>query len=120
MGTIRDEISKNLLYYRKKNGLTQKELADKLGVKNSAVSNWEKGLNSIDIETLFEACKVFNISINDMYGEYSNEPAKPTKKIQEILKILNQLDDSDLEIIRAEASVLLKTEKYAVKSTKMA
>lgn len=43
MGTVRDEIAKNLLFYRKKLGLTQKELSIKLGVKNSAVSNWEKG-----------------------------------------------------------------------------
>lgn len=72
MNNVRDEISKNLLYYRKKNGLTQKQLAEKLGVKNSAVSNWEKGLNSINIDTLHTVCKVFNVSINDMFGSFSN------------------------------------------------
>ena len=71
MGNIKDQISKNLLYYRKKSGLTQKEFAEKLGVKNTAVSNWENNQNSIDIETLVTACDISGISINQMYE--SNE-----------------------------------------------
>ena len=77
MATVRDEIAKNFLFYRKKSGLTQKELAEKLGVKNTAVSNWESGNNSIDIETLFLACKIFGITINDMYGKFSNKTKNP-------------------------------------------
>lgn len=73
MTTIRDEIAKNLLFYRKKAHLTQKELAEKLGVKNTAVSNWESGNNSIDIDTLFKACEIFGITLNDIYGKYSAE-----------------------------------------------
>ena len=72
MSTIREEIAKNLLFYRKKSGYTQKQLAEKLGVKNTSVSNWESGHNSIDIETLFKACELFGITLNDMYGKYSN------------------------------------------------
>lgn len=71
MATVKEEIAKNLLFYRKKAGLTQKELATKLGVKNTAVSNWESGNNSIDIETLFSACEIFGVTLNDMYGMYS-------------------------------------------------
>lgn len=71
MSTVKEEIAKNLLFYRKKCGFTQKELAQKLGVKNTAVSNWESGNNSIDIETLFSACEIFGITLNDMYGKYS-------------------------------------------------
>lgn len=77
MSTVRDEIAKNLLYYRKKSGLTQKELAEKLGVKNTAVSNWESGNNSIDIDTLFRACEIFEVTLNDMYGKYSSTAEKP-------------------------------------------
>lgn len=73
MATVKEEIAKNLLFYRKKSGLTQKELAAKLGVKNTAVSNWESGNNSIDIETLFSACEIFGVTLNDMYGRYSVE-----------------------------------------------
>lgn len=65
---IRQNIMKNISYYRKLNGYTQKELATVLGIKNSSVSNWEQGLNAPDIETIFELCKLFNISVSDMFG----------------------------------------------------
>ena len=55
---VKESIAKNILFYRKKNKLTQKQLAEKIGVQNSAISNWENGTNSIDIETLFKVCKV--------------------------------------------------------------
>lgn len=65
---IRQNIMKNISYYRKLNGYTQKELASILGIKNSSVSNWEQGLNAPDIETIFELCKLFKISVSDMFG----------------------------------------------------
>ncbi len=71
MQTIREEIAKNLLYYRKKSGMTQKQLAELIGVKNTAVSNWESGNNSIDIDTLALACEIFGVTLNDMYGRYT-------------------------------------------------
>ena len=66
--SIKDIVAKNLLYYRKKDKITQKELAEKLGVKHNAISAWENGVNSIDIDTLFRICQIFNITVNDMYG----------------------------------------------------
>lgn len=99
MATVRDEIAKNLLFYRKRAGLTQKELAEKLGVKNTAVSNWESGNNSVDIETLFTACKILGVSVNDMYGIYSNTEKKPALESghDELFNLINQLSDDDLD-----------------------
>jgi len=77
MASIREEIAKNILFYRKKAGLTQKELASKLGVKNTAVSNWESGNNSVDIETLFSACEILGVSLSDIYGQYSGQTVTP-------------------------------------------
>ena len=120
MGYIRDEISKNLLFYRKKSGMTQKELANLLGVKNSAVSNWEKGVNSIDIETLFKACTIFKISVSEMYGQYSNEPTSPSDEIKDIADMALQLDIVDRAEIRGTMKQMLKASKYAGKKSKMA
>lgn len=77
MGTIREEVAKNIHYYRKRAGITQKELAKALGVSSAAVSNWEVGNNSIDIDTLFALCDYLHISINDIYGapKSSSAPA---------------------------------------------
>lgn len=64
---IKDTVAKNLLFYRKKNKITQKQLAEQLGVKHNAISAWENGVNSIDIDTLFKVCKIFGVTVNDMY-----------------------------------------------------
>lgn len=70
---IKEIIAKNLLFYRKKNKITQKQLADQLGVKHNAISSWENGVNSIDIDTLFKVCKIFGVTVNDMY-DIKTEP----------------------------------------------
>ena len=70
---IKETVAKNLLFYRKKNKITQKELAEQLGVKHNAISSWENGVNSIDIDTLFKVCKIFGVTVNDMY-DMKQEP----------------------------------------------
>lgn len=70
---VKETIAKNLLYYRKKNKITQKELAEQLGVKHNAISAWENGVNSIDIDTLFRVCKIFGVTVNDMYEMTSSD-----------------------------------------------
>lgn len=49
MGDIKENISNNIVYYRKKIGLTQSQLAERLGVKTTTVSTWERGASSPDI-----------------------------------------------------------------------
>ncbi len=48
---------------RKEKGLTQKELADKLGITDRAVSKWERGLGSPDISLLDDLSRILDISI---------------------------------------------------------
>lgn len=86
MESIREEIAKNLLYYRKKNKMTQKELASKLGVGNTTISNWENGVSSIDIDTLFQICEIFHIPIHAMYGKYQYLEQEYTETEREIIR----------------------------------
>ena len=51
---------------RKKNHLTQKEFADKLGVTYQAVSKWENGKNIPDILLLKEISTIFQVNIDDL------------------------------------------------------
>lgn len=51
---------------KKCGGLTQKELADKLGVTGATVVNWEKGHTTPSIEMCLKLSKVFGISIADL------------------------------------------------------
>ena len=108
MGTVRDEVAKNLYHYRKKAGLTQRELAEKLGVKNTAVSNWESGNNSVDIETLFLASKIFGVSLSDMYGQYGSAPPSPPslQLTADETQLVEDYRDASEEIRSAAATML--------------
>ena len=66
MEKIINDISKNIKKYRKLNKMTQKELAQKVGVSIAAVSNWETGTNSIDIDVLFKVCDALDVPISVM------------------------------------------------------
>lgn len=53
---------------RIKNNLTQDEMAEKLAVTRQAVSRWENGDSTPNIETLKQISKDFDISINTLLG----------------------------------------------------
>ncbi|MFD1067319.1 helix-turn-helix domain-containing protein [Oceanobacillus locisalsi] len=58
------EIGKHIQYYRKRDGLTQEDLAEKLLVSRNSVSNWERGKNYPDIEMLWKMSILFNVTID--------------------------------------------------------
>ncbi len=61
-----EKIGNLIKEIRKDNNLTQKELADKLGVTFQAVSKWENGKNIPDIAILKQISDMFNINIDDI------------------------------------------------------
>lgn len=61
-----EKVGKFIKEIRKKNNLTQKELADKLGVTFQAVSKWENGKNIPDISLLKEISKLFDVDIEEI------------------------------------------------------
>lgn len=78
MGDIKENIAKNISYYRKRLKLTQSELAEKLGVRTTTVSTWERGASSPDIETLYSICKILKVSLDEIYGSVPPNPILTT------------------------------------------
>ena len=68
MNDIKVIIAKNIRTFRESRNILQKELADKLGVVPSTISNWENGINSPDIVDLFMMCVIFEVSPSAMFG----------------------------------------------------
>ena len=69
MGQIHENIVANIILHRKRLNLSQEQLAEKAGVKKfTTVSNWERGANLPNIETLFKLCEIFDITMDEMYG----------------------------------------------------
>ena len=59
-------IGKNIAAYRKRCGLTQAELADKLNYSDKAVSKWERGESTPDIITLAQLAEQFGITVDEL------------------------------------------------------
>ena len=60
------EIGKKIMELRKKNGLSQEELAEKVGVARQTISKWELGETSPDIKQSKELSKIFNVSLDEL------------------------------------------------------
>ena len=61
-------FAKNLIYYRKRKKLLQRELAAAVDVSTSAVSNWESGINYPRLDTVYNICEVLEISVGQLLG----------------------------------------------------
>ena len=72
-----EKIGKFIKKIRQDNKLTQKELANKLGVTYQAVSKWENGKNVPDISIIKEISKMFNVDIDEILdGEKKDKKKK--------------------------------------------
>ena len=60
------EIGKKIMELRKKNGLSQEELAEKVGVARQTISKWELGETSPDLKQSKELSKIFNVSLDEL------------------------------------------------------
>lgn len=71
-----EKVGKFIKEIRLKNHLTQKDLADKLGVTFQAVSKWENGKNIPDIALLKEISEIFHVNIDDILNGENKPPKK--------------------------------------------
>ena len=60
------EIGNKISELRKKSGLSQEELADKVGVARQTISKWELGETSPDLKQSKELSKIFNVSLDEL------------------------------------------------------
>ncbi|ATZ02159.1 helix-turn-helix domain-containing protein [Lactococcus lactis] len=61
-------FAEQLKTLRKKNSLTQKELAEKVGVKQNSYANWENGNREPNIEMLVRIADYFDVSLDYLLG----------------------------------------------------
>ncbi len=66
------KIGKSILDYRKKNDLSQEQLANKIGITRQAISKWEQEKGAPDIENLILLSDEMNISLDNLIKGNSN------------------------------------------------
>lgn len=66
---------------RKSAGLTQRQLAEMIGVSNTSISNWEKDLSRPDADLIQKLCAVLHLQPNDFYG--AEEPTAARQAVSD-------------------------------------
>ncbi len=66
--TMNMTMGKRIFYYRKRMGLTQEQLAERLGVTAQAVSKWEHELSCPDVTLIPRLAEIFGISTDELLG----------------------------------------------------
>ncbi len=86
-------VAKNLAELRKKNRLTQLELAEKLNYSDKAVSKWEQGESLPGIEVLYKLSRLYGVSLDYIVGENTARSAfvPSTGKNHNIITLLSVL-----------------------------
>lgn len=88
MGSVRETLCRNLNLAYKQSGFSQKQLAEHLQVSQAAVTNWMKGNNAPDIETLVRLCNLLNAPLVSLLGleerSYSQEDDQMMQKLSRL------------------------------------
>ena len=75
------ETANRLYELRKQKGLSQEELAEKLGVSRQAVSKWERSEASPDTDNLIALAKIYDLSLDELiFGEKQKEEKQEEKE----------------------------------------
>ena len=86
---LKQTITKNIIHYRKLNGLTQESLANKLNYSAKAISKWERGESLPDLYILLQLSEIFGITINDLISKDKVEPKINLLRIRYLIAILS-------------------------------
>lgn len=90
------KIGNFISFLRKEQNLTQRELAERLGVTDRAVSKWENGRGLPDLSLLVPLCEALRISVNELLCGERIEREDLPEKAQDI--VLDALTDSQKRV----------------------
>lgn len=84
-------------YYRKQNGWTMKQLGEKMGKTESAVSLWISNKRSPMVDDLDKLSKLFNVSPEILM--FGNNNAETTQYIKKTVEVMNQLEEQQQKLL---------------------
>ena len=93
------KIGRFIAECRKKANLTQRQLAEKLGITDKAISKWERGVAMPDTSIMLELCDILCISVNELLsGEKINMENNNQKNEQLLLDMAKELEKKNKTI----------------------
>ena len=108
------EIADRLIKLRKKNGYSQEEVADKLGLSRQAVSKWERAEASPDTDNLICLAKLYNISLDELLStdqDIDTIVKEQVKKEEPKAEGIHIVDDEGNEVRVGKGGIYCKDHK---------
>ena len=97
------KIGKFITEKRKERGLTQLQLADKLGITDRAVSKWETGRSLPDASIMLELCSILEITVNDLLnGEVVDMENYDKNAEKTLIEMVKQKEQADKRLLKME------------------
>lgn len=72
-------LSEKLIALRKKSGMSQQELADRISVTRQTISNWECGQGAPALDKAAELAAIFHVGLDDLVGDHVDIIVKSKK-----------------------------------------
>lgn len=97
------KIGRFIARCRKKENLTQMQLAEKLNITDRAVSKWETGKSLPDSSIMLELCNILNITVNDLLTGEKVIMENYNKELEKnLIEMVKQKEESDRNLLRIE------------------
>lgn len=106
-------ISENLKHLRKRTGLTQEQMAEKVGIKRSLLGAYEEGRADPRISNLLKFAEIFGLPVDNIISTdltNSNQealnkvPIKPTDKLKILSITVDENDKENIELVPQKAA----------------
>jgi transcriptional regulator with XRE-family HTH domain/DNA-directed RNA polymerase subunit RPC12/RpoP len=97
------KIGKFIAQRRKATGLTQAQLAEKLGITDRAVSKWETGKALPDTSLMLDLCHILEITVNDLLSGEIVTMENYNKMLEDnLMEVVKQKEQCDKRLLRME------------------
>lgn len=103
-------VNKNLKYLRVQQGLTQKQLAEKLGLKQAAIGAYEEERATPPLASLLDIIKIFNVNLDDLVKQDLSKlsdkerKASPSGKREVLAITVDSNNKENVELVSYKAS----------------
>ncbi len=77
----KDQLAENLMYYRKKKGLSQEKIAEYLEVSRQAVTKWETNTSKPNSDNLIKLAQLFEVDVDTLLGNEGGEKSSTQGEI---------------------------------------
>lgn len=106
---VERSIGRRIQQYRKKKGLTQEQLAEKVGLSTNYISAVERGVNALNLDKLVDVINILECSANEIFVDVLNNGYEIKSSL--LTEQISQLPKDEQERIFAVVQTLIDTAK---------